>query len=81
MKPTAPEQRSPVVVVDYAPRWADLFAQLRATIWPLVQDIATGLEHVGSTSVPGLPVEVLEQRKPTPDDRTKIVAANQAPSN
>jgi GrpB-like predicted nucleotidyltransferase (UPF0157 family) len=41
-------------VVDYSPEWPDLFAQLRAGIWPGVSDFATAIEHVGSTAVPGL---------------------------
>lgn len=30
------------------------FEQIRALLWPAVQDVATAIEHVGSTSVPGL---------------------------
>jgi GrpB-like predicted nucleotidyltransferase (UPF0157 family) len=47
----------PILVVDYDPVWPDIFESLRAGIWPAVDDIATGLEHVGSTSVPGLPAK------------------------
>jgi GrpB-like predicted nucleotidyltransferase (UPF0157 family) len=43
-----------VTVVDYDPTWPHTFERLRADIWPLIQDVATGIEHVGSTSVPGL---------------------------
>jgi GrpB-like predicted nucleotidyltransferase (UPF0157 family) len=43
-----------VVVVDYDPAWPDLFAALHAQLWPVVADLATSIEHVGSTSVPGL---------------------------
>jgi GrpB-like predicted nucleotidyltransferase (UPF0157 family) len=43
-----------IVVVDYDPRWPDTFEQLRAAIWPVVSDVALAIEHVGSTSVPGL---------------------------
>jgi GrpB-like predicted nucleotidyltransferase (UPF0157 family) len=45
---------SAVVVVDYDPAWPDVFAALRARLWPVVADLATSIEHVGSTSVPGL---------------------------
>lgn len=45
---------SPITVVDYDPQWLALFERLRATIWPAVRDVALGVEHVGSTSVPGL---------------------------
>ena len=43
-----------VVVVDYDPQWARDFEALRARIWPVVADFAVTMEHVGSTSVPGL---------------------------
>jgi len=43
-----------VRVVDYDPRWPEAFEELRAAIWAVVGDIALAVEHVGSTSVPGL---------------------------
>lgn len=43
-----------VVVVAYDPNWPSVFGELRSFIWPAVSDIATGIEHVGSTAVPGL---------------------------
>jgi GrpB-like predicted nucleotidyltransferase (UPF0157 family) len=43
-----------VRVVDYDPSWPELFEALRATIWSAVSDVALAIEHVGSTSVPGL---------------------------
>ena len=43
-----------VLVVDYDPGWADIFEQLRSRTWPGVCDVATSIEHVGSTAVPGL---------------------------
>jgi GrpB-like predicted nucleotidyltransferase (UPF0157 family) len=43
-----------VVVVDYDPQWARDFEVLRGRIWPVVEDFASSMEHVGSTSVPGL---------------------------
>lgn len=43
-----------VVVVDYNPQWARDFESLRAWIWPAVADFAVSIEHIGSTSVPGL---------------------------
>lgn len=47
-------RRAAVVVVDYDPAWPALFTELRAAMWPHVTDLAIGIEHVGSTSVPGL---------------------------
>jgi GrpB-like predicted nucleotidyltransferase (UPF0157 family) len=43
-----------VVIVDYDPQWACDFEALRARIWTAVEDVAVSIEHVGSTSVPGL---------------------------
>jgi GrpB-like predicted nucleotidyltransferase (UPF0157 family) len=43
-----------VVVVDYDEEWPRRFEDLRARIWPVVADVAIRIEHVGSTSVPGL---------------------------
>ncbi|MEM6253572.1 MAG: GrpB family protein [Cyanobacteria bacterium P01_D01_bin.156] len=43
-----------IVVVDYDPEWPNIFKRLRDRIWPVLQDFAISIEHVGSTSVPGL---------------------------
>lgn len=43
-----------IIVVDYDPAWPETFERLRSGILPHVQDVATTIEHVGSTSVPGL---------------------------
>ena len=43
-----------IIVTDYDEAWPQSFAQIRAYLWPSVQDLATTIEHVGSTAVPGL---------------------------
>jgi GrpB-like predicted nucleotidyltransferase (UPF0157 family) len=43
-----------IVVVDYDPSWPGAFERVHSTVWPVVRDIALGVEHVGSTAVPGL---------------------------
>lgn len=43
-----------VVVVDYDDGWPEAFEQHRKRLWPAVADLADTIEHVGSTSVPGL---------------------------
>lgn len=43
-----------IVVEDHDPQWAGWFEQIRAHIWPALQDVALRVDHVGSTSVPGL---------------------------
>ena len=45
---------SGIVVAEYDPTWPATFETLRATIWPVVREVALGIEHVGSTSVPAL---------------------------
>ena len=43
-----------VVVVDYDPGWPDQFAALADTVRDALGDTALRIEHIGSTSVPGL---------------------------
>ena len=43
-----------VVVEDYDPAWPRDFEMLRQRVWPVLSGIALRIEHVGSTSVPGL---------------------------
>lgn len=43
-----------VTVVDYDPAWPTQFEELRSRIWRAVGNVAMSVEHVGSTSVPGL---------------------------
>jgi GrpB-like predicted nucleotidyltransferase (UPF0157 family) len=52
--PISPEQRAePVVVVPYDPAWAESFELLRDRVAAVLGDLAVGIEHVGSTAVPG----------------------------
>jgi GrpB-like predicted nucleotidyltransferase (UPF0157 family) len=43
-----------IMVVDYDPAWSTQFEVLRSIILSAVGDAAVAIEHVGSTSVPGL---------------------------
>lgn len=43
-----------IIVEDYNPEWAQTFAELRAIYLNSLQDLIISIEHVGSTSVPGL---------------------------
>jgi GrpB-like predicted nucleotidyltransferase (UPF0157 family) len=43
-----------VVVVEYDPEWQRRFERLREAVAPALGDVAVSIEHVGSTSVPGL---------------------------
>jgi len=44
----------PVVIADYDPRWAAMYAEESARIQKAIGEWLSGIEHVGSTSVPGL---------------------------
>jgi GrpB-like predicted nucleotidyltransferase (UPF0157 family) len=46
--------RSPVVVADYDEVWATLFEQIARPVRDAVADLGAEVEHIGSTSVPGL---------------------------
>ncbi len=45
---------TPLVITEYDPRWPVLFEELRVKFSELLGDMASAIEHVGSTSVPGL---------------------------
>jgi GrpB-like predicted nucleotidyltransferase (UPF0157 family) len=45
---------APILIVDYDPVWPVLFEREAARMWPTLGDRALVIEHVGSTSVPGL---------------------------
>jgi GrpB-like predicted nucleotidyltransferase (UPF0157 family) len=44
----------PVIIVPYDPQWPDLFAQLGRSLRGALGNTAVRIDHVGSTSVPGL---------------------------
>jgi GrpB-like predicted nucleotidyltransferase (UPF0157 family) len=48
------EVPEPIVIVDYDPTWPASFERIAAFVWPAVAGVAMRIEHVGSTSVPGL---------------------------
>jgi len=48
---------SQIEIVAYDPRWPELFAREAARIRSILQSRALRIEHVGSTSVPGLPAK------------------------
>jgi GrpB-like predicted nucleotidyltransferase (UPF0157 family) len=43
-----------IVVSEYDPEWPDWFSQIKDRLWPVVAPVAARIDHVGSTSVPGL---------------------------
>ena len=45
---------APITVEDYDPHWPEEFEMLRSRIALVLDELATAIEHVGSTAVPGL---------------------------
>lgn len=52
--PRTDEQADPVVVVPYDPAWPDRFRELAGQIRRILEETALRIDHIGSTSVPGL---------------------------
>lgn len=46
-----------ITVVDYDPNWTKQFEELRSTLLGALEELTASIEHVGSTSVPGLPAK------------------------
>jgi GrpB-like predicted nucleotidyltransferase (UPF0157 family) len=49
-----PSARSPIVVTEYDEEWPTLFEQIAGPVRNAVADLGAEVEHIGSTSVPGL---------------------------
>jgi GrpB-like predicted nucleotidyltransferase (UPF0157 family) len=47
-------QPSRIAIVDYDPAWPTAFEAERARLEPVFGDVATAIEHIGSTAVHGL---------------------------
>lgn len=43
-----------IEIVTYDPRWPDLYTEERERVEAVLGDLARSIEHIGSTSVPGL---------------------------
>ncbi|MCA9716193.1 MAG: GNAT family N-acetyltransferase [Myxococcales bacterium] len=74
-----------IVVVDHDPAWARQFAQLRAALEATLGALALAIEHVGSTSVPGLAAKpildidvVIEAPARLPEVITRLAALGYA---
>lgn len=49
--------KQPVEIVDYDPRWPAMFEEEKARILGACGEWLAAVEHIGSTSVPGLPAK------------------------
>ena len=54
---TLPASRATVEVVDYDPAWRDAYIAVRDRLASALSAVAVSIEHVGSTSVEGLPAK------------------------
>lgn len=45
---------STIVVLEYDPDWVHVFHRIRDFVTPVIFDLLVTIEHVGSTSIPGL---------------------------
>ncbi len=54
-----PELQVPIVVSDYDPEWPKQFAELQEVLSSSLSSKAERIEHVGSTSVPGLAAKAI----------------------
>src|SRR5437773_12390396 len=50
----AMDKPRPIVIANYNPRWPVMFEEERARLLAAVNDWVCGIEHIGSTAVPGL---------------------------
>lgn len=72
---------NPIIVTDYDPTWPDVFACLRDSLAGALGETALAIEHVGSTSVPGLTakpvidIDVVVKRSDLPLAISKLQAA------
>jgi UDP-glucose 4-epimerase len=53
----APKLEGKIHLADYDPAWPDLFEREAARVRAALGSAVVGIEHVGSTSVPGLPAK------------------------
>jgi GrpB-like predicted nucleotidyltransferase (UPF0157 family) len=54
INPSAAPMPTPLVIKEYDPQWPVLFEELRVKLSELLGNMVSAIEHVGSTSVPGL---------------------------
>jgi GrpB-like predicted nucleotidyltransferase (UPF0157 family) len=67
-----------IVVVEYDPGWPAAFEALRGRVAGALGDLALSIEHVGSTSVPGLaakPIIDMDVAVRSPDDLPAAIEA------
>ncbi|MBB6431160.1 GrpB family protein [Algisphaera agarilytica] len=69
---------SRIEVVPYDPDWPSVFQRLHDSMWPALAPHALRIEHVGSTSVPGLaakPIIDMTIVVPSVDELERVIEA------
>ena len=69
-----PRSRTPLVVVDYVEAWPTQFEEIARPVRGALRDLRAQVEHVGSTSVPGLAA------KPVIDVDVVVPSADSVPA-
>jgi GrpB-like predicted nucleotidyltransferase (UPF0157 family) len=64
----------PILIVDYNPRWPTWYAEEKACLLPVLSPLQVRLEHIGSTSVPGLAAKPILDISAALADRNQIEA-------
>ena len=73
-----------VDIADYTPAWAEAFTDLSHALKSALGELALGIEHVGSTSVPGLnakPIIDLDVIIDSPSTLRSVIEAYSADSD
>ncbi len=68
----------PILIADYDPRWATMYAEESSRIQTVIGEWLLGIEHVGSTSVPGLAAKPIVDMMPglrSLDDAPPVISA------
>lgn len=71
----------PIEIVEYHPAWKVTFGKLRCIMRSTLGDLASSVEHIGSTAIPGLPAKpiidldvVIESKDVLPQVIAKLLA-------
>lgn len=67
----------PVQIVEYNPSWLTMFEMVRSFVTPVLTDIVIAIEHVGSTSVPGLSAKPIIDMDVVVNSQTEVLIAIQ----
>lgn len=69
-------RRDPIVIQPHDPRWSQAFDRQRAALEPVLAGrLVAPIEHIGSTSVPGLPAKAIIDMLAVIDDYPGFAAA------